>query len=68
MLAISKVELTSSARREIVQSVASKMFNNCKYPTTDQIDVVASRIVEKIKGSHDSLGTEHVSLAWQALQ
>ena len=63
MLAISKVELTSSARREIVQSVASKMLNSCKYPTTDQIDVVASRIVEKIKGSHDSLGTEHVSLA-----
>ena len=61
MLAISKGELTSSARREIVQSVASKMLNNCKYPTTDQ--VVASRIVEKIKGSRDSLGTGHVSLA-----
>ena len=67
MLAISKGELTSSARREIVQSVASKMLNNCKYPTTDQIDVVASRIVEKIKGSRDSLGTGHVSLARQAL-
>lgn len=60
MLAISKGELTSSARREIVQSVASKMLNNCKYPTTDQIDVVASKIVEKIKGSRDYLGTGHV--------
>ena len=59
MLAISKGELTSSARREIVQSVASKMLNNCKYPTTDQIDVVASKIVE-IKGSCDNLGTGHV--------
>ena len=63
MLAISKGELTSSARREIVQSVASKMLNSCKYPTTDQIDVVASWIVEKIKGSRDSLRTGHVSLA-----
>lgn len=60
MLAISKGELTSSARREIVQSVASKMLNNCKYPTTDQIDVVASKIVGKIKGSRDNLGTGHV--------
>lgn len=62
MLAISKAELTSSTRREIVQSVASKMLNHCKYPTTDQIGVVASKIVGTIKGSRDSLGTGHVSL------
>ncbi len=61
MLAISKGELTSSARREIVQSVASKMLNKCKYPTSEQIDVVASKIVAKIKGSRDGLGTGHVS-------
>ena len=60
MVAISKGELTSSARREIVQLVASKMLNNCKYPTTNQIDVVASNIVKKIKDSRDSLGTGHV--------
>ena len=40
--------------------VASKMLNNCKYPTTDQIDAVASKIVEKIKGCRNSLGTGHV--------
>jgi len=45
MLATSKAELTSSARREIVQSVASKMLNHCKYPTSDQIGVAASKIV-----------------------
>ncbi len=63
MGAIAKGQLTSQARREIVQSISSKMLNNAKYPTITQVDVVSSKIIVSIKGTRDRLGTGYVSTA-----
>ncbi len=61
MACISKGELNTHARREIIQSVTHKMLNYCKYPSKKQREVVASRIVETINGSRDALGISYVS-------
>lgn len=61
MFCISIGQLNSSARHEITQAVVHQMMNHCKYPTSKQIDVIASKIVETIKGSKDCLGVGHVS-------
>ena len=61
MLCISKGQLTKNARTEIVQSVTHKMLNYCKYPSKDQREIVASKIVRTINGSRDALGVGHVS-------
>ena len=62
MCCISTGKLTSAARREIVQAVTSKLMNYCKYPTGRQIEVIASKLVERINGAKDALGTGYVRL------
>lgn len=37
MLALTKKQLNSSARNEIVQGIAAKIFSHCKYPTSSQV-------------------------------
>ena len=37
MLALTKKQLNSSARSEIVQGISAKIFNHCKYPTSSQV-------------------------------
>lgn len=61
MFCISMGQLNSHARAEITQAVVHQMMNHCKYPTSKQIDVVAAKIVESIKGSKDCLGVGYVS-------
>lgn len=66
MVAISKKQLNSAARREIVQATAAKIMNVCKYPTMQQIKVVASKIVGII-GVKDTFGVGYVSLLIQSI-
>ena len=61
MIAITKKQMTSAARREIVQAVSSAVMNVCRYPTAKQIDVVASKIVASI-GVKDTFGVGYVSI------
>lgn len=61
MAAITKKQLNSTARREIVQATASKIMNVCRYPTMQQVNVVASKIVGYI-GVKDTFGVGYVSL------
>ena len=63
MLAIGNENLTSTARAEIVQMTSAKMLSYCKYPTTLQYEVVASKIVSSLlKGKGDSIGNGYVSV------
>ena len=56
MLAIGNENLTSTARAEIVQMTSAKMLSYCKYPTTLQYEVVASKSVNRLlKGKGDSI-------------
>lgn len=62
MHCLSQGQLNGSSRREITHAVVYKILNCCKYPTSKQIDVVASKIVEEFgKFSRDALGTGYVS-------
>ena len=62
MCSLSSGKLSSSARREIVQQVAAKMLSYCKYPTSQQFETVASKIVKDLlKGKGDALGNGYVS-------
>lgn len=61
MLALHNGQLNGSARREIVQAVASKIMNICRYPTTGQMNVVAAKIAHKLN-VQDTLGTGHASI------
>lgn len=54
--------ITGTTRRAIVQDVAAKCLNHCKYPTTGQIEVIASKIVAQFPILSDTIGTGHVSL------
>ena len=54
--------ITHVTRRAIVQDVAAICLNYCKYPTTKQLDVIASKIVTTFPVLADKLGTGHVSL------
>lgn len=62
MTALATGTMTSSARAEIVQMTAGKMLNMCQYPTRDQYNVIARKIVkELLHGRGDTFGTGHVS-------
>ena len=63
MLAIGNENLTSEARAETVQMTSAKMLSYCKYPTTSQYEVVASKIVNSLlKGKGDSILNGYVSV------
>ena len=53
--------ITGTTRRAIIQDVAAKCLNYCKYPTTIQIEVVASKIVSTFPVLADTIGTGHAS-------
>lgn len=62
MFAISNGRLDFSSRSEIVQNTVAKMQSYCKYPSSIQKKVVASKIVDMVgSGSKDCLGIGHVS-------
>ena len=60
-LTIGKV--TGTTRRSIIQDVASKCLNYCKYPSTHQIDTIASKIVSTFPVLADTIGTGHVCIS-----
>lgn len=62
MREISTGQITQVTRRAIIQDVSAKCLNYCKYPTTNQLEVVASKIVSTFPVLADTLGTGHVSL------
>ncbi|XP_065893396.1 uncharacterized protein [Dysidea avara] len=50
--------MSKSARAEITQATTAKMLNFCKYPTADQYNIVAKKIVTNLlNGKKDSTGT-----------
>lgn len=53
-------QVTSTTRRAVVKDVAAKCLNYCKYPTSEQLQVVASKIVATFPNLADTLGTGHV--------
>jgi len=54
--------MSKSARAEIVQATTAKMLNFCKYPTAQQYNIVAKKIVNSLlNGKKDSTGTGFVS-------
>ena len=61
MVALATGEIGDFVRNGIVQDVAAKIFNYCKYPTSDQLQVVASKIVKAFPILRDTIGTGHVS-------
>ena len=54
-------QVTDITRRAIVQDVAAKCLNYCKYPSNNQIQVVASKIVSTFPILKDTIGTGSVS-------
>lgn len=62
MAEISTGSITSLTRRAITQDVAAKCLNYCKYPTMQQLEVVASKIVSTFPVLVDTIGTGHVSV------
>lgn len=61
MAEIASGQITQVTRRAIVQDVSAKCLNYCKYPTTNQLEVIASKIVSAFPVLADTLGTGHVS-------
>lgn len=53
--------VTDITRHAIVQDVAAKCPNYCKYPSSNQIQVVASKIVSTFPITKDTTGTGSVS-------
>ena len=47
MLALASGEISDAARGAIVRDVATLILNYCKYPTTQQLEVVASKITKQ---------------------
>lgn len=62
MLALASGEISDATRGAIVRDVASLILNYCKYPTTQQLEVVASNITKQFPVLADTLGTGHVQL------
>lgn len=52
--------ISSRARHEIIQEVASRILNHCLYPSAKQFDVVASKLVYKFPQLADKIGREVV--------
>ena len=58
---LSTGQITCTTRRAIIQDVSAKCLNHCKYPTSEQLVVVASKIVAAFPVLADTIGTGHVS-------
>ena len=56
-------QITATTRRAIIQDVAAKCLNYCKYPKSEQIEIVASKIVATFPILADTIGTGHVRFA-----
>ena len=54
-------QVTDTTIRAIVQDVAVKCLNYCKYRSNNQIQVVASKIVSTFPIFKDTIGTGSVS-------
>ena len=62
MVALAAGEIADFVRHGIVKDVAAMILNKCKYPTSDQLQVVvASKIVKAYPILQDTIGTGHVS-------
>ena len=53
--------ITGVTRRAITQDVAAICLNHCKYPSIQQLEVVASKIVAEFPVLADTIGTGHAS-------
>lgn len=62
MAALTTKKISSNVRAQISQDIATKMLGYCKYPTSDQYEVIAQKIVSTFPVLKDSMGTGHVSI------
>lgn len=62
MIALTNVRITTNVRAQIVQDVATKMMSYCKYPSTDQYETVAIKLVTAFPILKDSMGPGHATL------
>lgn len=63
MAALTTKKISSNVRAQISQDVATKMLSYCKYPTADQYEVIAQKIVSAFPVLKDSMGVGYVSIA-----
>lgn len=63
MAALTAKKISSNVRAQISQDVATKMLGYCKYPTSDQYEVIAQKIVATFPVLRDSMGTGYVSVS-----
>lgn len=61
MAALTSGRVSTNVRSQIVQDVATKMLSYCKYPTREQYDVVALKLVTMYPILNDSMGVGWVS-------
>ena len=61
MLALTNGRITTNVRSQIVQDVATKMISYGKYPSQDQFETVALKLVTTYPILKDSMGPGHVS-------
>ena len=61
MAALTTKKISSNVRAQISQDVATKMLSNCKYPTTEQFEIVAQKIVSSFPVLKDTMGVGYVS-------
>ncbi len=61
MAALTTGRITSNVRSQITQDVATKMLSYCKYPSPEQYEKVAQKLVECFPILKDSMGLGHVS-------
>ena len=63
MSMIEKKQITPKVRNHVVREVAARMLDHCLYPTKDQYQVVATKIVQEFPVLSDTLmGTGYVSV------
>ena len=62
MAALTQNKISSNIRNQIVQDVATKMLSHCKYPSAEQYETVAFKVVTEFPSLKDSMGIGHVSL------
>lgn len=61
MAALTTKRISSNVRAQKSQDVATKMLSSCKYPTSEQYEVVAHKIISTFPVLKDSMGVGYVS-------
>lgn len=62
MAALTTKKISSNVRAQISQGIATKMLSYCKYPTSEQYEIIAQKIVSAFPVLKDSMGVGYVSM------